>query len=172
MRLIDRSDTPLAIGLIAGTAVMFAQPFRSLLSVAEEISETYRVDLLPGFMVFVIVCALHFLRKYRDAAAVVQVQAQAEEDALRRSRGLDQLVLASRGIANALDPTELRAQLQAHLPALLGDRRGWVAALGPLGWEWVLEPPHDAEVLLEDAPKGLRGRGQFVQRVATLVAAA
>ena len=155
MRLIERSDTSLAIGLIAGTAVMFAQPFRYLLSIAEEVSRTYGIDLLPGFMVFVMVCSLHFWRKYRDAVAVAQVQAQAEEDAVRRSRELDQLVLASRGIANALDPAELRAQLQAHVPALLSGRRGWAAVIGPLGWEWILEPAHNADGLLKEAPKGL-----------------
>lgn len=155
MRLIDRKDTSLVIGLIAGTAVMFAQPFRFVLSIAEDISETYRVDLLPGFMVMVVVCSLHFWRKYRDAVTTAKVQAQSEQDALKRGRELNQLVVASRGVANALTPTELKAQVKEHVPALLNGRPAWIAVTGPLGWEWVLEPPDGAEGLLEQAPEFL-----------------
>jgi diguanylate cyclase (GGDEF)-like protein len=149
MRLIDRKDTPLVIGLIAGTAVMFAQPFRSVLSIAEEVAATYRVDLIPGFVVFVLVCSLHFWRKYRDTVAAAELQSVREQDALRRSRDLDQLVAASHAIANTLDAVALRVQVQLHVPALLGGRKSWVALTGPLGWEWVLEPEEFQDELLD-----------------------
>jgi diguanylate cyclase (GGDEF)-like protein len=149
MRLIDRKDTPLVIGLIAGTAVMFAQPFRFVLSVAEDVAATYKVDLVPGFMVFVLVCCLHFWRKYRDTVASSELQAQRERDAVQRTRELDQLVTVSHAIANTLDSASLRAQVQQHVPPLLGGRKAWIAITGPLGWEWVLEPDEFADELLD-----------------------
>jgi len=153
MRLIDRNDASLVIGLIAGTAVMFAQPFRFVLSLAEELSATYRVDLIPGFIVFGLVCSAHFWSKYREAVTSARLRVQSEQEALQRNRELDRLVEASHAVANAIDSSALRAQVRLHLPALLNGRPAWIATSGPLGWEWLLPPTESEDELLEKAPK-------------------
>ena len=153
MRLIDRNDTPLVIGLIAGTAVMFAQPFRFVLSVAEDVSATYHIDLVPGLIVFGLVGCAHFWRKYREAVTRARLTAQSAHETRQRNEGLDRLVAASHAMANATDLSALRAEVRRHLPAVLNGRSAWIATSEPDGWEWMLEPLESEGELLEQAPK-------------------
>jgi diguanylate cyclase (GGDEF)-like protein len=157
MRLLHRGDTSLAIGLIAGTAMMFAQPFRSVLSLTEQLSRTYHVDLLSGFFVFVVASSLHFWGKYQQVVATAERKAQAELDATRRSEEWNRLVQASQGIANALNPVDLTAQLRTHLPTLLNGHPYWVAVWERDKWQWLLEPTHGADSMLDRLPAAAVG---------------
>ena len=149
MRLIERRDAPLAVGLIAGTAVMFGQPLRFVLQVAEDVSSAYHVDLIPGFVIFFLVCIIHYWRKHRDAVAEIELRAREAEEARLTAADLEQLVVASHAIANAVDAESLRVETWRQIPAVLKNRRCWLAIRGRSGWQWIIEPADDAEVSLE-----------------------
>lgn len=156
MRLIERRDAPLVIGLIAGTAVMFGQPLRFVLSVAEDVSRLYHVDLIPGFVIFVIVCTIHYWRKHRDAITAIQLTAREFEEAKKTAVELEQLMLASQAIANAVDSQALRVEAWRQIPPLLKSRQCWCAIVTPEGWRWLIEPGERADALLDVAPSFLQ----------------
>ena len=151
MRLIERRDAPLVVGLIAGTAVMFGQPLRFALHVAEDVSSTYHVDLIPGFVIFVVVSTVHYWRKHRDAVTAIQLNAREAEEAKRTAADLEQLVVASHAIANAVDAESLRVETWRQIPAVLKHRRCWLAVTTRERWRWLIEPSGDSEVTLEGA---------------------
>ncbi len=153
MRVIDRRDAPLAIALIVGTIVMFAQPLRSALSVAEDVSRTYHVDLVPGLMIFVLVFSVHYWRKHRDAAVAVMLAEHNVEEARRAATDMGGLVAAAQAITNALDSTRLRVEAWRHVPPLVGNRPVWVAVTAANDWQWLIEPAGTpADAILELAP--------------------
>lgn len=156
MRLIERRDAPLVIGLIAGTAVMFGQPLRFVLSVAEDVSRLYHVDLVPGFVIFVIVCTIHYWRKHRDAVTAIQLTAREFEDAKRTAVELEQLMVSSQAIANAVDAQALRVEAWRQIPPLLKGRQCWCAIATPEGWRWLIEPAERADALLDVSPSFLQ----------------
>ena len=47
VRLITRNDTSLAFALIAATVIIFRQPLRYVLDIAQEIEGRFHLDLLP-----------------------------------------------------------------------------------------------------------------------------
>jgi len=72
VRLLDRSDTSLAIALIASALVIFQQPLRVILDAAREAEAQYRIDLIPGLTVLVATFAFHQYRKRQQAKAAAQ----------------------------------------------------------------------------------------------------
>src|SRR5262245_57205259 len=153
MRMIERRDAPLALALITGAVVMFGQPLRFALSVAEDVSRTYGVDLVPGLMIFVIVLTAHFWRKQRDTALAMEISVRDAAEARRATKELERFVTVSTAMANALDSTQLRAEAAFHLPSLVSNRPLWVAVMAPHDWQWIVEPAAtNAEALLEMAP--------------------
>lgn len=156
MRLIDRQDTPLAVALIVGTATMFAQPLRSFLSIAEEISGRYQIDLIPGLMIFGVVFTVHFWKKFRAASAEVVRTTNDAEQARKGKEEMERLVSASNAIASALDMNALRVNVHTHLPAVLGPVPMWLAVTNGDSWSWLMEPAEGGESLLEAAPGLLR----------------
>ena len=141
MTLFDvRRDTPLAAGLLVGTAVMFVQPLRAVLSVAEDLSGRYKIDLIPGLLVFVMVLAHHYWRKHGDMRVEAERAARAAEEANRTVGEMERLVIASRALARSLDPAALRLEASRYLSAVVGDREAWIAELVHREWHWVVEP--------------------------------
>jgi diguanylate cyclase (GGDEF)-like protein len=146
MRLLDlRHDGPLAVGLIAGTVVVFQQPLRWLLNVASEIERRYNLDLIPALVVLSVVFVFHQYRKRQEMkadAAAAATQAQAER---ARSQELEQLVTLGRGLANALDFPALRHAIWRHLPDFLRPRALWVVLRDRNGWHVVVEDTDTAD---------------------------
>ena len=69
MRLIDRSDTSLAVALVASSLVMFQKPLRVIIDSARVVEDRYNLDLLPGLTVLVGAFAFHQYRKRQQARA-------------------------------------------------------------------------------------------------------
>ncbi|PYR34992.1 MAG: hypothetical protein DMF90_15225 [Acidobacteria bacterium] len=156
MHLIDRRDASLAIALVVGTFVVFEQPLRFLLSIAEDVSQTYHVDLVPGFVIFVLVFAVHHVRKQRDARLAMQLAAKNADEVARLAADMQAVVAASQEIMTALDLVQLRAQAWQQIPRIVGDRAVWIAVTTSEGWQWLMEPAHPTSApILELAPRFL-----------------
>ena len=146
MRLLDlRHDGPLAAGLVASTVVVFQQPLRWLLNVANEVEQRYNLDLIPALVVLSVVFVFHTYRKRQEmkaAALAAAAQAAAER---ARAQELEQLVTLGRGLANALDFAALRHAIWRHLPDFLRPRALWVVLRDREQWHVVVEDTDTVE---------------------------
>src|ERR1700676_1189295 len=104
MRLITRNDASLVVGLIAGTVVIFQRPLRFVWEAAIDVQERYHVDLLPALTIFGGVFIFPEARKRQQAKAVSLAAAAEAAQARARSAELEQLMVFSQALANALDP--------------------------------------------------------------------
>lgn len=153
MRLFNRGDGRLILGLLVGAAVMFGQPLRHVLSRAEDLSRSSGLDVVPAFVILVLVFTVHLYQRQRDSAAAAAIAAHDADEARRQSRELSRLVDASHGLANALDHAQLRVEAWRHVPALTGGRAAWVAVSEPNTWRWIMEADVEREgQLLDLAP--------------------
>jgi diguanylate cyclase (GGDEF)-like protein len=161
MRLLDlRYDGPLAIGLVAGTVVVFQRPLRWLLNVASDVEQRYSLDLIPALVVLSVVFVFHQYRKRQEMkAAALAAAAQAEAERAR-AQELEQLVTLGRSLANALDFTILRHAIWRHLPGFLRSRAIWV----------VLRDRHQWTVMVEDTDTADRTPPAAIEETADLAA--
>lgn len=141
VRLITRNDASLTVALVAAAVILFQQPLRYVIDIAEEIEGRYHLDLIPALLLLVVVFAFHEYRKF--ALAQAEAVAATADAALARtqSRTLQQLVTFSQALANALDRSTLQQVLWKYLPALGRDRTWWVLVRKGDRWEVLL---HDA----------------------------
>lgn len=164
MRVFKHGDGLLLLGLIAGAAVMFGQPLRTMLSRAEDVSRTYGLDVVPALVILVLVLTVRLYQRQRDAAAAAQIAARDAEDAKRQTRDMTRLVDASHALANALDHGQLRVEAWRHVPALTGGRTAWVAASEPQAWHWVMEADAEREARLLNLAPTLLQRAEAGER--------
>jgi diguanylate cyclase (GGDEF)-like protein len=139
VRLITRNDASLVVGLIAGTVVIFQRPLRFVWEAAIDVQERYHVDLLPALTIFAGVFIFHEARKRQQAKAVSLAAAAEAAQARARSAELEQLMVFSQALANALDPTTLQQALWRHLPSFVGEREFWLLTRRPDHWETFLQ---------------------------------
>jgi diguanylate cyclase (GGDEF)-like protein len=155
MRLIDRRDTPLVAALLVGTIVMFTQPLRSVLSLAEEISKTYHVDLVPGLFIFVAVFSACHWQRYRESSLALRQAAREAEEARRNAERMEQLVATSNALVNAVDFPSFRREAYLHIPQLFGHRPIWIGLVESGKWRWVIEPADGSGDDIADVGPGL-----------------
>ncbi|NOT26871.1 MAG: sensor domain-containing diguanylate cyclase [Acidobacteria bacterium] len=142
MRFLRNRDVLLGLVLLAGVLVVVVQPLRPFLSVAEEFSSTYHVDLIPGFILLVVAYTAHFCRQRYEASIVARKEAWESEEIERDSAELKQLVATLQAFGNSPDANVLTGELTRLLQPFLKSRRCWVATSTSEGWCWLLEP-HD-----------------------------
>jgi diguanylate cyclase (GGDEF)-like protein len=161
MRLIDRHDAPLAAGLIAATVVVFQQPLRWLLDLANEVETRYKLDLIPALVVLSMVFVFHQFRKRQEMRA--EALAAAAEARLERDRAteLEQLVTLGRSLASSLDFNAVRQAIWRHLPDFLRMRALWV----------VLRERNYWRTVVEDSDTGDRTSTSTIENVAALALA-
>lgn len=138
MRLIDKSDTSLAIALVTGTLVMFERPLRLLLETARAVEVRYDIDLIPGLAVLVSAFAFHQYRKREQAR--LAAQAANSEIALARERAaeLERLVAFGTALSAATDTKGLRQVFWRFMPAFARDREVWMLTRNDDLWEAVV----------------------------------
>src|SRR3954454_18060588 len=103
---IDR-DSPLAVGLIMATAVVFQQPLRFVLNSVGAVEQQYHLDLLPALVVLSVVFTFHQYRKRQESRAVALAADTAARIERSRVSELNELVAVGQTLANALDPKEI-----------------------------------------------------------------
>lgn len=141
MRLLNRNDTFLAAGLIVGILIVFQQPLRSLLDVAQDVEGRYHVELVPALAVLSAVFVFHQYRKRQQASADATTAAAEAAQARARSEELERLVTFGWALANSLDLWALQQVLWQHLPKFTGAREIWLVMLQAGRWEILLQDP-------------------------------
>jgi len=148
-RLLDiRHDGALAIGLIAGAAVVFQRPLRVLLDVAGEADRLYNLDLLPALVVLCVILMFQQYSKRQESRAAVIAAEAAMRAERARSEELDELVAFGRSLANALQFKEIEQALLRNLPTTLRDCRLSIVTPQPDGWRMLV---HDDDSAVESA---------------------
>jgi diguanylate cyclase (GGDEF)-like protein len=140
VRFFRHRDASLAFALIVGAAIVFLQPLRPFLSAAEDLSSTYNVDLIPGFIMLVVAYTAHFWRRRLEAVIATRREAWEAEEAERAGAELKQLVATLQAFGNSADGATLSGELARLLQPFLKNRRCWVATSTSDGWCWLLEP--------------------------------
>lgn len=135
MRLIKRTDTPLAAGLIASALILFHQPLRFGLDAVHEIEGDYHLDLLPALIVLTAVFVFHQHRKRRETHAEMLEAAAESRQHLARALELEALVRFGRMLASALDLQGLRHAVSRCLSEFSGERGIWVLVTRQSRWE-------------------------------------
>jgi diguanylate cyclase (GGDEF)-like protein len=141
VRLLERSDTSLAVALIASALVIFQRPMRFLLDFAQTAEAEYGIDLLPGLIVLVGAFAFHQYRKRQQAKATATAAAADAAQERARSEELERLVALGRALGGATEPQALRQILWRNLPPFAQDREIWLLSRTGDRWDRFL---HDA----------------------------
>jgi diguanylate cyclase (GGDEF)-like protein len=135
MKLFDRRDTSLGVGLIVGTLMIFHEPLRFLFDIAADIESQYHLDLIPALTVFGVVFGFHEYRKQQDARLAGAVALGDARRANERAEELERLVGFGRDLANAVTLDTIRPVLWEYLPSFGADHDFWVLVHAAGRWE-------------------------------------
>jgi diguanylate cyclase (GGDEF)-like protein len=139
VRLLSKNDTSLAISLIIGAVIVFQQPLRGLLDVAQEVELRYHLDLIPALTVLTVVFIFHQYRKRQQASAEAMAAAAEARQATARSQELERLMTFGRALGNALDVPALQQVLWQYLPKFANDREVWLLTYQENHWQILLQ---------------------------------
>ena len=135
MRLIERKDTSLALGLIVGTILLFHQPLQFAFDIADGLRVRYGVDLVQALVVLSVVFAFHQYGKRQEARTQAFTAESEARHARSRSEALERLIGISRALAGAADFPTLGQVLLRHLPAFVEDRAHSVMICTQGSWD-------------------------------------
>jgi diguanylate cyclase (GGDEF)-like protein len=135
MRLIEKSDTSLAIALITGVVVIFERPLRLLFDSARAIELRYEIDLIPGLAVLVGALAFHHVKKRAQAKQAIQAAHAETSRERQRSAELERLVAFGAALSAASDVRSVRQVFWRFMPAFAGDQEIWMLVRAGDGWE-------------------------------------
>ena len=159
MRLLSRNDTPLVIGLLASTVILFQQPLRSLLDLVYEIETLYRLDLVPALVVLCAVLLFHqFSRHHHTKLETERVIAKAEQ-AQARVDELTRLLTLAQALTNVVEWSALKALLRQQLPRFVNQRDYWLLLRDQSRWEPFLEPSGTSAALRPEQIEALARLG-------------
>jgi len=134
-RLLDIShDSPLAIGLIMATAVVFQQPLRYALNSVGEVEQRYHLDLLPALVVLCVVFTFHQYRKRQESRASALAADTAAQLERSRVSELQELMDIGQSLANALEFKEIEQAIWRHMPVSLRQHPVSIAMHSKSGW--------------------------------------
>jgi diguanylate cyclase (GGDEF)-like protein len=151
MRLISRTDTPLAAGLVIGALILFRQPLRVVLDWARSIEGDYHLDLVPALVMLTALFAFHQVRKRRQSQADMLTAAAEARQHLARTQELEALVTFGRTLASALDVSGLRYAVSKCLPRFTGECGTWVLVTRQGTWQTLsIDPVTEQELTRDD----------------------
>ena len=138
-RLLDIShDSPLAVGLIMATAVVFQQPLRYALNAVGDVEQRYHLDLLPALVVLSVVFMFHQYRKRQESRASALAADTAAQLERARVSELHELMDIGQSLANALELKEVEQALWRHMPVSLRPHPLSMAIRFKSGWRTLL----------------------------------
>ena len=138
MRLPERHNVVLWVGVAIALVVMFQEPLKELLELGRAFHDRYGVAIVPGLTVLSLVLVGHHLMR--------RIQAAAE----RRQRvETDQFVRLAQTLNHATTMDQLRELLSHHLPQVVSSDGVWVVIHVDGEWEalagGVAKTPYRAE---------------------------
>src|SRR4029079_13072550 len=139
MRLITRNDASLSAALIAAAIILFRQPLRYVLDLAQEIEARFHLDLVPALLLLVATFTFHEYRKRVQAREEAMAAAVDAAEARAQSQMLQKLITFRHALRNAVDRAALQQVLAQQLPAFAGDRTFWALVRRRDQWEVLLQ---------------------------------
>jgi len=139
MRLITRNDASLSAALIAAAIILFRQPLRYVLDLAQEIEARFHLDLVPALLLLVATFTFHEYRKRVQAREEAMAAAVDAAEARAQSQMLQKLIAFGHALGNAVDRAALQQVLAQQLPAFAGDRTFWALVRRRDQWEVLLQ---------------------------------
>jgi diguanylate cyclase (GGDEF)-like protein len=126
MRLLDRPDAPLLVGLAVALIVLVVPTVTGLFDPLHALEGRLGVALLPA-IVAAVAGALAFRdRQARESQASVAVAEVAKRESGRRTTETQRLVAFGHAVAGALDHDSMKAAINQHLSRLTGSSQSWV----------------------------------------------
>jgi diguanylate cyclase (GGDEF)-like protein len=138
MRLFGRNDIVLLGGLAVALFIVFSQPLGRMFDFVREIEDTYKVQLLPAFMILVALYSFHQVRKREEVRVAALASASAAEEATARAEEMERLIAFGQAIARSLTEESIKAAAVAHVPMLAPQRTAWALARSEGQWRPLL----------------------------------
>ncbi len=152
MRLFQRLDAPLVVGLTAALVIIFATPISRLLDYAREMERKSCLTLVPALVVLTVVFLLHLVRSRHEVQARAAAAEAARREAERRTAELERLVVFGHAIARDLDHNAIRAAVVQHVPRMAGTDEVWLLLRHGRQWETLTGDAHgEAELVAREA---------------------
>lgn len=134
MRLIDRNDSILLVGLTVALFAIVSQPLARALEFAREIDQSWGLQLLPGLVILAVVFTFHQVRKRHEMRAEALAAAAEARQATARAQEMARLVTFGQALGESLDYQALGNVARDQLPTLAEGRPAWAVALRSGQW--------------------------------------
>ncbi len=151
MRLFQRQDALLLIGLTVALIIIFSPSISQLLDFTREMERERGVTLLPALIVLAGVFIFHQLRKRLEGQARESAVRAAHAEAELRVQDLERLVMFGHSLARSLDHEAIRSAINQHLGRLAGTEHVWVMLRQGSSWEALAGDTRGAEEVIERA---------------------
>ena len=138
MRLIDRNDLFLLLGLAIALFAITSRPIGQGLAYVQEIERSWGLQLLPGLVILAVVFVFHLGRKRQEAHEEMLTAAAVAQQATARAGEMERLVEFGRALAQSLTYDSVRAASVNHIPKIIGDRPAWAMVRTSTHWRRLL----------------------------------
>ncbi len=155
MHLITRRDGPLVTALILASLVVFQDSVRSILTFARQVEIGYRLELLPGLVILLVMFGYHQAAKHQEAKRMAAEASSESRLLLDRTRELEQLSQCAQGLAQALSIESLRVAVLRYLPDLLGNADAWLLGSNDGRWEVLADTRFNTEAWWDNQLTGI-----------------
>ena len=157
MRLFNRQDALLLIGLTVALIIVFSPAISQVLDFTREIERERGVTLVPALIVLAGVLTVHQLRKRFEEQAGAAASHATRAEAQLRVQDFERLIALGHALARSLDHEAIRSAINQHLPKLAGTDHVWVMLRQAGSWEALAGDTRGAEEVIE--------RSTFADRV-------
>lgn len=144
MRLFDRSDAVLLVGLAVALVVAIARPLVQLLDLARQSEATSGLALVPALVILAVALLLQQQGKRQFMKAQVAASTREARVAQERAAELEELVTFARSLARALDLGAVRDAVLRHLDRLAATDRVWVVIRQRGAWSTLVGQADEA----------------------------
>lgn len=134
MRLIDRNDIILLVGLTVALFAIVSRPLAQVLEYAREIDQGWGLQLVPGLVILAFVFIVHQIRKRHEIRAEALTAAAEARQATARAEEMARLVAFGQALGESLDHQAIGGVAKTQLPTLAEGRPAWAMALS--GGQW------------------------------------
>ena len=125
MRVFNRNDIVLVVGLATSVFVVFSKPLGQVLDYVHQIEVNRGLNLVAAFLILAAVLVFHQIRKRQEKSAEAVDAMVAARQATERANELARVVAFGQALARSLDEASIRAAATSHLPRLAPGRAAW-----------------------------------------------
>ena len=134
MRLINRHDLFLLLGVSSALFAIVSRPLGRVLAYAYEVDESRGQQLPPGLVILTVVLMFHQMRKRHEVRAEALASAAAARQATARAAEMARLVDFGQALGQSLNPESIRGAAERHFPTLIESRPAWAMVRSGQHW--------------------------------------